>query len=530
MISIKSASGKAKIEVKTVNASLNLPGSTTAVNTVADVIQQPVTFAVWNLCDLGGGYQSKHWIKDNRSALLTLLPIELKALSVDVFGFLEIKTGHRIAKQIKDAKHKTTAFEIGVLTARMFKWYVDNGLNQDKTQPPRSFKELFEEFSQIMWIGEDQHAYLKNGLMSANEYLNEIVYPADNAETILKNMIADGAVYLKTTMDLVGFKKMYRWIRGKLEVHGIANSWFLYNDIDLGKSDSYWDEFIRKDVFIETWDHVRTAFENFGAIPEEEDGKDANGIELITEALDVFIKDNDKYTKVILPKIVGDGETTAFAYDKNKFNLCCGGAIPVEEKTQGWRFRSAGFIHLKCKPGILKEKDLMVVAWHAPSEGKRGDRQPSYSFVNNKLKNRAKLKPCLQNTNVVLLADMNIGQKPVYYEKNIIEEAYGCWLPPKDKHMNFCTSVKFTGTGGAQWNHPFDKVLLLKDEKVELDIEIGDYEKMDKSRSAQDIRKLSDHSWVKTEISVKQVRTASTTNQNQTTTSTEKKIFSFETS
>src|SRR5688572_17124062 len=62
------------------SVSLRSPNpSPTKLDTFSGTIGQGATFAVWNLCDLGGGFQSTHWTKNNEAAI-KLLPDELKLI------------------------------------------------------------------------------------------------------------------------------------------------------------------------------------------------------------------------------------------------------------------------------------------------------------------------------------------------------------------------------------------------------------------------------------------------------------------
>ncbi|CAN5356217.1 hypothetical protein BH10ACI1_BH10ACI1_29870 [soil metagenome] len=458
---------------------------------------QGATFAVWNLCDLGGGHQSAHW-KKNDFAALKKLPDELAVIKADVIGFLEIKTGHAIVAQLPKDASKTTAFEIGAITAWMFKWYIGR-LKQDESQPKKLLSEIFGDLSKLMWVGEDT-TFLVKGLMSAEDLDRKVCL--DDLEGVVKDMIFNATNFLFNLTE-IEVKEIYMWMTKRCS--WTESSWYKNPTIDLDdltttkQISNFW--LGKKDYLNQTWKYAQKAFENAGTRieGEEKTPKEANGIPLITEVLKNFVKTNKNYKYCIIDEVKGDGETTAFVYDENKFDLCCRGSIGISGF--GWRFRSAGYIHLKCKPETLNKKELMVVAWHAPSENNVGERQQAYSTLNFKLEDRTSIKDCLKETNVVLLADMNIRSLPALCEVKIKEEAYNCWLPKVEDHMKLCTSLKKTGTMGSQWNHPFDKVLLLKNDKDEL--EITGYERMKDSRSAEEIRFFSDHSWVKAKLSLK---------------------------
>ncbi len=481
----------------TLSVSLSPPNpSPTKVDTFSGITDEGATFAVWNLWDLGGGPHSSHWKEGN----LTKLPGELKAINASVLGLLEIKTGHAIAVQLPQEKIETTAFEIGALTGWLMKWYTDFRLYKNTTLPPKKLSEIFVELSQMMWVSDDP-TYLNKGLSSAVEY-DPPVYLSD-LEAVVKDMILDAADYF-AEMTVEQTKKLFIWMAdrcGRFE-----NSWYKYSPIELDDLEkpseikAFWLK--KKTQLLSTWKFVPKAFENFGGMvgsgEEEKKGKEAQGINLITPVLKKFVEENKTYKPVIINPVKGDGETTAFLYDESKFDICCSNSINLSG--MNWRARSPGYVHLKCKPGTLKEDDLMVVAWHAPSENNVGERQHAYELLNSYLKAPGTIKSCLTDANVVLLADMNLRFQPARCEAKILEVVYSGWLPESETHMGLCTSLKMSGSNGAQWNHPFDKVILLNRNKLKL--KITDHEKMKDTRSAEEIRVFSDHSWVKAKISL----------------------------
>lgn len=510
----------------TLSVSLSSPNpSPTKVDTFSGILDEGATFAVWNLWDLGGGPHASHWKEEN----LAKLPGELKAIDASVLGLLEIKTGHAIAVQLPKDKPNTTAFEIGAMTGWLMKWYITNILHKNTSLPPKNFSAIIAELSKMMWVSDDP-TFLNEGLKASIEF-DPIVY-IDDLESVLKDMILAAADYLndlspndyfnrlkekegkkeskdKTITGTYQLIELYDWM--VLKCSKFENSWYQKTTIQLdGLKVTEKEDVVelkrigseKKKQLLGTWKYVPKAFENFGVMVNtnepEKKGKEAQGINLITPVLLKFVEENKNYKQIIIDAVEGDGETTAFLFDDSKFTLCCRGSI--ELKGTDWRARSPGFIHLKCKAGTLKQDELMVVAWHAPSENNVGERQHAYELLNKHLSFPKIINPCLENTNVVLLADMNIRFAPARCESKIIDAAYKGWLPESKTHMKLCTSLKMSGTGGAQWNHPFDKVILLNRNKLEL--KITDHEKMKDTRSAEEIRVFSDHSWVKAKISL----------------------------
>lgn len=466
----------------------------TNLNSHAGVISQGATFAVWNLCDLGGGHQSAHW-RNNTEGCLDKLPDQLKDIEADVLGLLEIKTGHLIINKsvIADLKG-TTAFKVGAMTALMF------FLAKKET--------YLKGIENRMWTGDDQTPLIE-GLACGLSFCNQskdflpLIFEVedDDLNEIIPQVISGFADLIIVNSPSEHKEKLTTLFKIMVSICNLAKR------VEFTMAATYSDSFlVNKPVIGEVQNRLKVTFKDvqdaFGRggvtikTGEEKNlPKEADGIPLITKVLDKFKTSNKNYEYWITTKVDGEGETTAFVFNKNKFKVIRHGSMPI--KGSGWQFRGAGFVLLECLQGILNVKQILVVAWHAPSENHVGNRWQAYTELLSQIRNLNLDK----NTKVVLLADMNIRQQPAKCENGIIEEIYDNWLPKPKVHMKVCTSLKKTGSGGNQWNHPFDKVLLLKDDKDEF--EFTDYAKMNNSLSAEKIRVYSDHSWVKMKITVK---------------------------
>ena len=475
-----------RLVTRSLNASLSLPSSfasssplpLTHLNTSSG-IEQSATFAVWNLWDLGGGPNWRHWTEE----ALSQLPDELVKINADVLGLLEIKTG-KVWEQLPQEKLEATAFEIGAMTALMFFW-------------ARKKKHL-NGIEKMMWTAEDQTP-LKKGLASRKGSLKipkRPLFPVkcedeDDRDAVVKDV-------------LIGFIDL---LNGKTQTNQMFETMrsmcVKMPGEYLTESPTYFPKVMvtlkseKQKILKATFRHVQRAFSNAGTVQlakERPRSEEAKGIDLIEPVLKTFCLKKPEFSYCILPKEEGLGETTAFLFDKTKFKLINHFNLPIMKKPD--RFRSAGCVLLEGLSGTLKNSLVLAVAWHAPSENHVGNRAWAYTKLLKQIK--GVLVPGME---AVLLADMNIRKNPGKSESNIVSTAYDEWRPKQEIHMELRTSLKKKGSGEGRWNHPFDKVLLLKQEDSKL--KIGEIKRMEDVRRAEEIRKFSDHSWAKAIISPK---------------------------
>lgn len=491
------------------NSSVQNPG-TSGLNTY-NTPDRGAVFAVWNLCDFGGGVQSTHWQNDTKNCRTTL-PDQLEAIKADVLGLLEIKTGHLIVKsQIPEPPSLRTAFRIGAMTALMFFL-------------ARKEKSLLG-IEKHMWVGENRVA-LEVGLECGIRYCskNIAIYKSLIFEVEGDDLDTDDTTRINIFMkfaDLVlslpneqqtekNVKLIYNIIAEICAMPQKTVDFKISKDFDSSRtiSNQKQDFEIVLGEVSSAFKKVQEAFIRAGKVIEiekkeaegENNLKEANGEDLIKPVLEKFIKNNPDYKRRITPKVNGNGETTVFVYNTKKFLFLEEGTMEIQgrSKDNSWKFRCAGYVLLQCLKGTLNEKKVMVVAWHAPSENHVGFRADAFPELLKQINSKVKDK----DTNVVLLADMNIRKIPAKCEQQdkIIPKAYDRWVPESTVHMEECTSLKKTVKDGTHWNHPFDKVLLLKND--ENDLKIEKYEKLN-NLSVDQIRVYSDHSWLKAKISPK---------------------------
>lgn len=162
----------------------------------------------------------------------------------------------------------------------------------------------------------------------------------------------------------------------------------------------------------------------------------------------------------------------------------------------GWELEK-----IECKPLMTDErpafvirvrkrfghyKNLVLIAGHAPAPARAKNSEKWFESLGTLAEGR-------KSNNVVVLGDFNTGKALCESQIQFVKDFYGRFSPDLEDHIKIITSVKKKGEGGQMYSEPYDKVLVLKNGKLDV---VQPMSLPNRWSKALQIRRYSDHCFV----------------------------------